>query len=65
MVQTLKFVILLLLAQNPLHFPFDDTITCYDQGIEIMETIATYRGPGPEQGWYTKDNKLVYGFYCK
>ena len=23
-----------------------------------MKTIATYRGPGPEQGWYTKDNKL-------
>ena len=61
----MKFIILLLLASEPLYFPFDDTINCYDQGIEVMEAIATYQGPGPEQGWYTKDGKLVYGFYCE
>ena len=61
----MKFIILLLLASEPLYFPFDDTINCYDQGMEVMEAIATYQGPGSSQGWYTKDGKLVYGFYCE
>ena len=61
----MKLIILLLLASEPLYFPFDDSIDCYDQGMEVMEAMATYQGPGPEQGWYTKDGKLVYGFYCE
>jgi hypothetical protein len=61
----MKFIIILLLAQDPLYFPFDNTIDCHDQGTEIMEAIATYHGPGPKQGWYTKEGKLVYGFYCE
>jgi len=60
-----KLIIILLLASEPLYFPFDDTIDCYDQGMEVMEAIATYQGPGITQGWYTKGNKLVYGFYCE
>ena len=61
----MKFIIILLLAQDPLYFPFDTTSDCYDQGNEIMESIATYHGPGIDQGWYTKEGKLIYGFYCK
>ena len=61
----MKFIIILILASEPLYFPFDDSIDCYDQGMEVMEAMATYQGPGPEQGWYTKDGKLVYGFYCQ
>ena len=61
----MKFIIILLVAQNPLYFPFDTTLDCYEQGEEVIETIATYYGPGPNQGWYTKKGKLVYGFYCK
>ena len=61
----MKFVILLLLIDGPLYFPFDDGLSCHEQGEEIIESIATYRGPGPEQGWYTKEGKLVYGFYCQ
>ena len=61
----MKFIIILLLAQDPLYFPFDTTLSCGDQGEEIIETIATYHGPGPEQGWYTKEGKLVFGFYCE
>ena len=41
------------------------TLSCGEQGEEIMESIATYHGPGPDQGWYTKEGKLIYGFYCK
>ena len=61
----MKFIVLLLLASEPLYFPFDKTLSCYDQGIEIMESIATYHGPGPKQGWYTKKGELVYAFYCE
>ena len=61
----MKLIVLLLLASEPLYFPFDSTLSCGEQGEEIIEAIATYQGPGPDQGWYTKDNKLVYGFYCK
>ena len=61
----MKFIIILLLAHKPIYLPFDSTISCGDQGKEIIETIATYHGPGPEQGWYTKKGVLVYGFYCQ
>ena len=60
----MKLIILLLLAGEPLYFPFDSTLSCGEQGEEIIETIATYHGPGPKQGWYTKKSELVYGFYC-
>jgi hypothetical protein len=60
----MKYIILLLLASDPLYLPFDKTLTCAEQGEMVIEAIATYHGPGPEQGWYTKKGKLVYGFYC-
>ena len=61
----MKLIVLLLLASEPLYFPFDATIDCYAQGMEVMEAIATYQGPGPDQGWYTDLGDLVYGFYCE
>ena len=61
----MKLIVLLLLASEPLYFPFDTTLDCYEQGKEVIETIATYHGPGSDQGWYTKEGKLIFGFYCK
>ena len=61
----MKFIIILLLAQDPIYIPFDTTLDCYDQGNEIMESIATRQGPGTHQGWYTDQGTLVYGFYCE
>ena len=61
----MKYVIILLLASNPIYVPFDLEKDCLDQGEEIIETIATYHGPGTNQGWYTKKGDLVFGFYCK
>ena len=60
----MKLIILLLLVGEPLYFPFDTTLGCYEQGQEIIEAIATYHGPGNNQGWYTDQGTLVYGFYC-
>ena len=61
----MKFIIILLLTQDPLYIPFDTTLDCFEQGTEIIESIATYHGPGPPQGWYTDHGTLVYGFYCE
>ena len=61
----MKFIIILLLTQDPLYIPFDTTLDCFEQGTEIIESIATYHGPGPTQGWYTDHGTLVYGFYCE
>ena len=61
----MKYVIILLLASNSIYIPFDTTVSCGDQGEEIIETIATYHGPGPEQGLYTKKGDLIFGFYCE
>ena len=61
----MRFIIILLLVQDPIYIPFDTTLGCGEQGEEIIKTIATYHGPGPEQGWYTKKGDLVFGFYCE
>jgi len=61
----LKYIIILLLAKDPIYVPFDTALSCHKQGREIMESIATYYGPGPDQGWYTKKGDLVFGFYCE
>jgi len=61
----MKFVILLLLIKDPLYFPFDNRLTCYEQGYELLTLVAKHQGPGPEQGWYTDIGDLVYGFYCE
>ena len=61
----MKYVIILLLASNPIYIPFDTTLSCGEQGEEIIEAIATYHGPGINQGWYTKEGKLIFGFYCE
>ena len=61
----MKYIVILLLAKDPIYVPFDTTLSCHEQGKEVIETIATYYEPGPTQGWYTDRGALVYGFYCK
>ena len=43
-------------------------LSCFEQGQKIVESISTYQGPGPDQGWYLNKSRLkiqVGGFYCK
>jgi hypothetical protein len=61
----MKYIIILLLASDSIYVPFNENLTCAEQGQAIIETIATYHESGLEQGWYTKKGKLVYGFYCE
>ena len=50
-----------------LTFPMDESVKpdCFSQGHSITQKIATYQGPGPEQGWYLNASKVqLAGFYC-
>ena len=39
---------------------------CFSKGYEIMKKIATYQGPGPNQGWVLNDSNVqVAGWYCQ
>ena len=39
---------------------------CFSQGHAILQKLATYQGPGPEQGWYLNGSRIqVAGFYCQ
>jgi len=63
----MKYVIILVLLADPIYIAFDNTLTCYEQGEEIIETLGVYK-EGTDthtQGWYTKKNKLIYAFYCE
>ena len=61
----MKYIVILLLAKDPIHVPFDTTLSCYEQGREVIEAISIYKGPGSDQGWYTKNGDLIFGFYCE
>ena len=50
-----------------LTFPMDESVKpdCFSQGYAILEKLATYHGPGPNQGWVLKDASMqVGGWYC-
>ena len=39
---------------------------CFSRGYEVLEKIATYHGPGPDQAWILNDSNVeVAGWYCK
>jgi len=61
-------IIMILGTGALLTFPTVDNLKpdCFSQGYEILEKLATYHGPGPNQGWVLKDSNLqVGGWYCK
>jgi len=63
----MKYVIILVLLADPIYIAFDNTLTCYEQGEEIIETLGVYK-EGTDthtQGVYTQKNKLIYAFYCE
>ena len=52
-----------LLTFTPSKYPNPD---CFSQGHEVLEKIATYHGPGPDQGWtLNNSNVQVGGWYCE
>ena len=63
-------VIMILATGTILTFPTIENIKpdCFSQGYEILERLATYHGPGPNQGWVLKNARIpigVAGWYCE
>ena len=51
-----------------LTFPMDKSIKpdCFSQGHAILQKMAIYHGPGPNQGWIHKTYNIeVGGWYCQ
>ena len=47
--------------------PFENKLTCVEQGSMWLDMNATYKHQDSrpkDQGLYTKQGKLVYGFMC-
>ena len=63
-------VIIILATGSLLTFPTIENIKpdCFSQGYAILEKLATYHGPGPNQGWVLKNARIpigVAGWYCQ
>ena len=39
----MKYVIILVLLADPIYLPFDNTLTCQEQGEEVIETLGVYK----------------------
>ena len=51
-----------------LTFPTDRSVIpdCFSQGYAILQKIAIYHGPGPDQAWILKGTNIeVGGWYCR
>jgi hypothetical protein len=51
-----------------LTFPTDRSVIpdCFSQGYSILQKVATYQGPGPDQAWILKGTNIeVGGWYCR
>ena len=45
--------------------PFENKLTCVEQGSMWLEINTKHQATGDkDQGLYTKQGKLVYGFFC-
>ena len=61
-------VIIILATGTLLTFPTMENIKpdCFSQGHKILENIAIYHGPGPDQAWILNDSNIeVAGWYCR
>ena len=60
-------VILLSVNLEYTYYPMGEYDNCFDSGMLIIEEIAQHHTQTKDknQGYYTKDGKLVVGHYCK
>jgi hypothetical protein len=61
-------IIMILATGTLLTFTVDKRTNpdCFTQGYEILEKLAIYQGPGPDQAWILKDSNIeVGGWYCE
>ena len=59
--------LIIILSVGFLEMPFENKLSCMEQGSMWLELNAVYKHQDSrpaDQGLYTKQGKLVYGFYC-
>jgi len=57
--------LIIILSVGFLEMPFENKLTCVEQGSMWLEMHTTHQEAGSkDQGLYTKHGKLVYGFMC-
>ena len=57
--------LIIILSVGFLEMPFENKLTCSEQGYMWLDIHTTHQKSGStDQGLYTKEGKLIYGFYC-
>ena len=57
--------LIIILSIGFIEMPFENKLSCMEQGSMWLDMHTTHQEEGSErQGLYTKQGKLVYGFYC-
>ena len=57
--------LIIILSVVFLEMPYENKLSCMEQGSMWLEMHTTHQATGGKnQGLYTKQGKLVYGFYC-
>ena len=57
--------LIIILSVGFLEMPFENKLTCVEQGSMWLDMHTTHQTPRPkDQGLYTTQGKLVYGFMC-
>ena len=60
-------LVILILSSEPIIYPRNKHLSCSEQGEATIQVLSTYydQTPTRDQGWYTKEGKLVYAFFCE
>ena len=57
--------LIIILSIGFIEMPLENKLSCMEQGSMWREIHSKYHATGDkDQGLYTKDGKLVYGFFC-
>ena len=59
--------LIIILSIGFIEMPFENKLSCVEQGSMWLDMNAIYKAQGSrpaDQGLYTKQGKLVYGFMC-
>ena len=57
--------LIIILSVGFLEMPFENKLTCQEQGYMWLDMHTKHQASGgKDQGLYTKQGQLVYGFFC-
>ena len=58
--------LIIILSLGFIEIPYENKLTWMEQGSMWLEIHSKHQATGDKnQGLYTRDGKLVYGFFCR